>query len=47
MPDLETLEDLEKWIAALSRRYAETHDEDVKAEIEALSLRLANQWKPH
>jgi hypothetical protein len=47
IPGLETLEDLEKWIAALARRYAETQDEQVKAEIEALSLRLADLWNPH
>jgi hypothetical protein len=40
-------EQLEKRMDELASRYAETHDEKIKAEIEVLSLRLANLWNPH
>jgi hypothetical protein len=40
-------EQLEKRIDELALRYAETHDEQIKAEIEVLSLHLANLWNPH
>jgi hypothetical protein len=40
-------EQLEKRMDELAQRYAETRDEQIKAEIEVLSLRLANQWNPH
>jgi FKBP-type peptidyl-prolyl cis-trans isomerase (trigger factor) len=36
-----TREEIEKRMDELARQYAETHDELVKAEIEALSLKLA------
>jgi hypothetical protein len=36
-----TREEMEKKMDELAREYAETHDEKVKAELEALSLRLA------
>ena len=38
---------LEKRMDELAQRYAETRDEGIKAEIEMLSLRLANLWNPH
>ena len=40
-------EELEKRMAELARRYAETHDEQVTAEIGAQSLRLTNRWNTH
>ena len=46
-PGKETREELEKQMDELARRYAKTHDEQVKAEIEMLSLCLAKLWNPH
>ena len=40
-------EKLEQRIDELACKYAETRDEKIKAEIEVLSLRLANLWNPH
>jgi hypothetical protein len=40
-------EELEKRMAELARRYAETHDEQVTAEIGAQSLSLADRFNPH
>jgi hypothetical protein len=40
-------EQLEKRLDELARQYVETRDEKIKAEIEVLSLRLANLWNPH
>ena len=39
-PSNETREQLEKHMDELAHRYAETHDEQVKAKIEELSIRL-------
>ena len=41
MSELETREELEKRMDELARRYAETHDPQIKAEIAELSHRLA------
>ncbi len=43
----DTREQLEKRMDELARRYAETHDERIKSEIEVLSLRLAKPWMSH
>jgi hypothetical protein len=41
----ENREDIEKRMDELARKYAETHDEKVKAGLEELSLRLADRLK--
>jgi hypothetical protein len=40
-------EQLQKRMDEVARLDAETRDEQLKAEIEVLSLRLANLWSPH
>jgi hypothetical protein len=45
MSDPETRKDLEKRIDELARRYAETHDEEIKAEIKVESFRPVPIWK--
>jgi hypothetical protein len=43
-PD-ETSEELEKQIEELARKHAETHEEDIKAELEELSRRVTEMRK--
>jgi hypothetical protein len=40
-----TRQEIEEWVDQLARKHAETHDEEVKKELEELSQRVADMRK--